>query len=506
MAGTTWLLERQPHLSTLLLYVAAPASRVAFHITERSVTLRITAASGAGHDDEILTIPLDCAIRVKEPPSTPPPTSPSSSPSVVPSPTSPSSDSTPVTLSVHKAPSACLLKLPLQPSHPTSSDSSDSTFPTAAELRPTNYRSLVCRRCGSGLLATPPSSCLPLPSTFWSEMVDLWYCHTTGNAQLDRLSASNVAVGKGRLLVGVEDVRVSMEDVKQGSVEVAEDWKEERRERMRGHSCHQHRHEEKVAPTAPCEEHRREEKEDVTALLPSTIHRRARCAQCHHELGTAVSFSLPSTPTPSPSSSPSPPPPPSELHLLKHRIDNLHHSATEDDLAAQLRSLSVSSSPSRVPSLFLPFYSLETHLAAHLLALCHARCTFRFILHTATHATPTSSPAISAIHLTLLNLDTSIRSDNHPSSSSSPPVTDARMRPVLKVAYEVVEGSAGGEGEGQGKGRKKKFVGEKVELSETDWKGLVQLLDASSSLLPAEFRQMGSTQRLAFIRQLSDVP
>ena len=531
MTRTAWLLERQPHLHTLLLYIAAPSSRVAFHVTERAITLRITVAGDEEADDEIVTIPLDCSIRMKEPATTTPtPASPSSSSSPsTPSSPPPSTDSTLAALSVHKALSSCLVKLPLQSSPSTPPDSSASSFPNAAELRPSNYPSLLCRACGSRLLANPPSSCLPLPSTFWSEMVDLWYCHTEGNAKLDRLSASNVAVGEGRLLVGLEDVRVRMEDVVEASVLVDDEWREERRERVRGHGCHthphgdRHRHEEKEASAAPCEERKEDEKEEVAALLPSTIYRRARCARCRVQLGSAVSFSQPSSPSSSSSASshhPSPPPP-SELHLLKHRIDNAQQGSEElaqDALASQMRSLSLSSSPSPppLPSLFLSFYTLETHLAAHLLSLCHARCTFRFILRTPARATPTSTQSAPTIHLTLLNLDTSIRSNNLPGSSSSapapPPVADVRMRPVLKVAYDVLVGEGGecGEdgGESPAKGKKtRRFAGEAVELPDADVRAVAVLLEEASSLLPFEFRHMAGTQtqRLAFLRQLSDV-
>ena len=513
---TSWLLEKQPHLSQLLLYVNQPPSRVAFHVAERLITLRVSPdATHPTDEPETISIPLDCSIRMKP--------SASSSPSAPSSSTVTSSAPIPASLSVHKATSSFLLKLPIVAAPPTD-DSSSSSFPTAAELRPAHYRALYCRQCGSAVLKAPPEVCLPLPSTFWSELVDLWYCHTEGNAKLDRLSASNVSVGKGRMLVGMEDVRVAMNDVHQDSVAVAEEWREEKRERLRGHCSHPHHQhnqskEGNSATSPPVDEAKEPAKEaeeasdasesvkaqheEGSALLPSIIYRRAHCSRCHCELGSAVSFSSPSHLSPSSASS-APPPPAVELHLLKHRISNVQvpPPTKDEDVVHQLSSLSLEAASASladggVPSLFLLHYTLETHVASYLLSLCQARCSFRFVLHD-----PQSS--FSAIQLTLLNLDTSIQPTSPlPTSPSAASTAGARMIPVLKVAYELLSEQSEEEPTGEGP-KTRKEIGERVEFGEKDLNAIERLLTSNSALLPDEFRRIGK-QRLSFLRQLAEV-
>jgi hypothetical protein len=57
------------------------------------------------------------------------------------------------------------------------SDVDDDAARRQAELDHTRVPHLSCRLCGTVLLTTAPEKCLSLPSPYWQELADLWYCH-----------------------------------------------------------------------------------------------------------------------------------------------------------------------------------------------------------------------------------------------------------------------------------------------------------------------------------------
>ncbi len=100
-----------------------------------------------------------------------------------------------------------LVKIPL-PQNFVITDETDD-FPTADELDIKRMRVLCCRDCGLPLTAPvpvpvpgaagtdqalstrlSPNRILPLPSPYWQELVDLWYCH---NAEASALRSTELA-------------------------------------------------------------------------------------------------------------------------------------------------------------------------------------------------------------------------------------------------------------------------------------------------------------------------
>lgn len=77
------------------------------------------------------------------------------------------------------------------------------------------YPNLYCRHCGTGVFA-PRSSAFrvcALPSPYWSELTELWFCHTADNAHIDRIAASKIVVSPGTLLVDKLLMRVDRGDL-----------------------------------------------------------------------------------------------------------------------------------------------------------------------------------------------------------------------------------------------------------------------------------------------------
>ena len=490
-----YVLEKQPHIPQLQLYVSAAAANTALSIQETSITLRISPPTRlkTGCDDapqpeqaQSIIIPLDCRVKMAQPPT-----------AVSAGTTSPA----PASLSITKAANACLIRISLHRAYTDATSSLSPSLPSAFELQPTSYPTLFCRRCLSPLLTDPPVRVKPLPSSHWSELTDLWYCHNTNdNSHLDHLIQHAVRAKQHTLLVGREEVRLDsggVRGVRVGEAVVREVRRERtKRQQCGGHAHHAHSHEE-------VKEERKEQEQQATGghsverviPLPSLLYRQACCERCEAELGWCVSESSAASNE-------------SEVWLHKHRITNVLPSDTDGEAAAQcthpllsaLSSLNVSSAstasdsaPSTssqsvttpaatVPSLFLRHYTVETYLSSQLLSLCEARCSFRFVVR------PLSSPSGGSgrhLHIVLLNVDTAIRCP-----ATAKPNSDGEMQPVLKVAYSTCEADVA------------QCKGEVVELSAADMAEVELVLQRQSEWLPVEFRHM-EKQTLSYLRRLT---
>ena len=480
-----YLLEKQPHIPQLQLYVNAPTARTALSVQETSITLRVNPPTA--HDSDIsqpqqphtAVIPLDCRVKMAQP-------------------LTAAATPTAVSLSITKAADACLIRIPLHRAYTDATASLSPSLPSSFELQPASYPALYCRRCLSPLLTEQPVRVKALPSSHWSELTDLWYCHNTNdNSHLDHLITHAVRAKQHTLLVGQDELRLSstgVSGVMAGKTVVREEKRERTRRQHCGHAQHAHVRDEVKEERKEQEPHTADDHgEERVVVLPTLLYRQARCGQCEAELGWCVNES----PAPQSVDGSSE----SEVWLHKHRITNVLPSDAESAVPTQsdhpllsaLSSLNVSSSsasldslsstPSApVPSLFVRHYTLETYLSSQLLSLCEARCTFRFILR------PLSSPPSIAsrhLHLVLLNIDTAIACP-----ATSLPSGGGEMQPVLKVAYSTC-----GADDGQCKG-------EVVELSAADMAEMELVLQRQSEWLPVEFRRM-EKQTLSYLRRLS---
>lgn len=122
---------------------------------------------------------------------------------------------------------------------------SDDDFPTAREAMTNEYRNIYCQHCSTYVLRTHdsdapattspscPSSSSPashapfkvniLPTPYWSELTDLWFCHTGNNAHIDRLASMKIEVTQGRILVDKLLLRMHRKDL---APELSEAWKQ----------------------------------------------------------------------------------------------------------------------------------------------------------------------------------------------------------------------------------------------------------------------------------------
>lgn len=61
--------------------------------------------------------------------------------------------------------------------------------------------------------AAPAFTVSPLPSQHWHELSELWFCHTVGNAHLDRLAAMQLQTQRRRVLVDALSISVHADDL-----------------------------------------------------------------------------------------------------------------------------------------------------------------------------------------------------------------------------------------------------------------------------------------------------
>ena len=478
-----YLLEKLPHIPQLQLYVNAPAARTALSVREQSITLRISPDTATIH------IPLDCRVRMAPPPA-------SSATGVADAPPAPAS------LSISKAADACLIRIGLHRAYTDATSTLSPSLPSAAEMQPASYRALYCRRCLSPLLAQPPQRVLPLPSSHWSELTDLWYCHNTNdNSHLDALIQHAVRAKQHTLLLGREEVRLNsgaVAGVRVGEAVVREEKRERTKQQHCGHAHHaQHVHDE-------TKEERKEHEQSTAELhsseqravpLASLLYRQACCGQCDAALGWSVTRASEETGE-------------SEVWLHKHRItntlqddaDTTSSTHSEHPLLSALSTLSVApaadapsgvsigtppttaAAATSIPSLFTQHYTVETFLSSQLLSLCEARCSFRFIVRPLSAAL---SGSARHLHLVVLNVDSAIACPSTAQASER-----GEMQPVLKVAYSACEAEGA------------QCKGEVVELSAADMAEVEVVLQRQSERLPAEYRRMDK-QTLSYLRRLT---
>lgn len=493
-----YVLEKQPHIPQLQLYVNASAASTALSIQETSITLRINPPTLPTSDDtsshtqqqpQTLVIPLDCRVKMAQPPTTA---------------TAAATPPTPASLSITKAADACLIRIALHRAYTDATSTLSPSLPSASELLPASYPALYCRRCLCPLLVEPPLRVRPLPSSHWSELTDLWYCHNTNdNSYLDQLVQHAVKAQQHTLLVGREELRLhstATTHVVVGDTVVREQKRERTRRQQCGHDHHATPHVHDEAKEERKEQHTDSSHSDERlVMLPSLLYRQARCEQCEADLGWCVSESVVESSG-------------SEVWLHKHRIINVLQddveattaTPVEPALLSALSSLNVSApvdvhSPASaatgatppaipVPSLFLRHYTVETYLSSRLLSLCEARCTFRFLIR------PVSSPSHANstarhLHLVVLNIDTAIACPGTTQDGCGSG-GNGEMQPVVKVAYNEC---------GLEDGRCK---GEVVELSAVDMTEVQLLLQQQSEWLPVDFRRMDQ-QTLSYLRRLS---
>lgn len=88
---------------------------------------------------------------------------------------------------------------------------------------PPEYNSIYCRHCASDVFAprSTPFRVNALPSPYWAELTDLWFCHTDNNAHVDRIAATKIAVEPGKILLDKIILRVHKDDI----VNKAEAWR-----------------------------------------------------------------------------------------------------------------------------------------------------------------------------------------------------------------------------------------------------------------------------------------
>ena len=102
---------------------------------------------------------------------------------------------------------------------PASDDAAADAFPSARELDPREYEACYCRHCGTTLFAPRPASSPftlhSLPSAYWSELTDLWFCHTTDNAHMAKLASLQIQVARGKIMVDKMGIRVHCNDLAQ---------------------------------------------------------------------------------------------------------------------------------------------------------------------------------------------------------------------------------------------------------------------------------------------------
>lgn len=94
----------------------------------------------------------------------------------------------------------------------------EEAFPSARELDAREYAQCYCRHCGTLLFAprSPPIAPFTvhsLPSAYWSELTDLWFCHTTDNAHMAKLASLQITVAKGKIMVDKMGLRVHQSDL-----------------------------------------------------------------------------------------------------------------------------------------------------------------------------------------------------------------------------------------------------------------------------------------------------
>src|SRR5688500_6833675 len=70
----------------------------------------------------------------------------------------------------------------------------------SSELHARHYGILKCRFCLHPLTRGPPQRVLPMPSSYWQEVTDLWYCHN--ETKLAPLTERPISAIQGVYLAG----------------------------------------------------------------------------------------------------------------------------------------------------------------------------------------------------------------------------------------------------------------------------------------------------------------
>lgn len=482
-----WWIEKQPHVEQIQIFVRRPVDQFQFSVQKRSIQLKLapstdvdqsseqTVETSDNNESSIIepinqsveeTIALDCEV-----------------------------DPSPSSFTLYQGKQWCRLTVRIIAECGLDSDDSEE-FPPSAELQSRNLQHLQCR-CGRSLLSNPPQRCLPLPSAYWHELVDLWYCHTENNDKLDRLSGLTVMTKSSLALLGTHDLRFLRSDVDPAAITV---------------------------DSRPLKIEREKTKRPSSTSISEP--RCVRCASCRTMIGLAVivTAALPialqcrdekhsseqsNNQTTDQTINQSNIVQQDEIHLFKHYVSNVDplsvnafHMAAESGLIESLAALDVKQSSmstksemnSSVPSLFMPYYSLETYFSSLLLARCDARCSYRFRVEINDETDDDQMREISDkrwISITLLNIDTCIRSMTSPSSITRR--KQGLMCPVLKCAYQLIESN-------QSINHSKNL--DVIHCTAQEFQSLLDILQSHHSDIPNEFSYFGK-MKLTYLKKLS---
>jgi hypothetical protein len=477
-----YLLEKRIHIQQLNLYVHCSATDTAISIRPYHLVLQIKEhSSDRQHDEDfndnesdrenqpavkLLQIPLDCQI---------------SNASV-----STSTNPTIHNLRVHKMPTSHLFSSPIATSMLTNDPNDD--FPLPAEMMSSNYSDLFCRQCSKSILRRSPKKCNGLPSTYWEELIELWYCHTINNAKLDAISRVSIEARPSQILVGVVTLVLHPSDVKLDEFIIGDKRDDEIQYRKRGSG-----HNQSLNSTSTDMDEEIEEIPNDKEMI-GCQWRNFICRSCN----TLCGFILVA---PSPNSiSIGNEDHAFEICLFKHRISNVlpnrHSFANQSiprsrDRKSQNSALqkeapfaSYISSTSNAYSLFMAHYTIESWLAAELLASVESRFQYRFILlRTPDHSSAVDSISPRMIQIQILNTDCWIRTETWPTVQTTSTQSTAVTCPVLKLGYSILSS------ENLESAAVPSHELEPISLTWRDFDYIETVLLAHSRLYPVEFRK-----------------
>jgi len=304
---------------------------------------------------------------------------------------------------------------------------------SANEMAVRNFGAVCCSFCGKALVPAPPQRVLPLPSSYWQEVTDLWYCHN--ESKLAALTERPISAVPGVYLIGDNHFMVHEHDMANNisrqlnALSVMQSAPDASQSASAATS----------SPALQPAQHATSEAA-VTSTAPQPLddiedNRYVQCARCGSVIGQlplVQSLHKRVHTAPAPVSSSADPSSSSSAPAASTAKDYADSAGTESTPALRTAQPNIRVFKSQVSSRCSPVapnvfdrYSLETFIALDLLAICQARMHYRFLIRDAQDW--------CTIALTVTGVDSAI-------SVCTQTVLDQQadaLSPCIKVLYSI---------------------------------------------------------------------
>lgn len=350
--------------------------------------------------------------------------------------------------------------------------SDDHEFPTPTELSYTRIRELYCRGCGNAILnSNSINSCTPLPSEYWNELVDMWYCHTAGptaqqigihgnqidydnvglqatdehpHSQQAAIGARHIHATTNKILISQTQLLIHYSNMLKGNVT---------------YNSHDAVNNESIDDQSHTT--------DTTSQYWCWLH----CNQCESLLGEIELY----TTTLQPLSQPT-----GQTRLYKYSLWSPAHISIDANTMLT-RKLNVTQHALTHTINIFQYYNVIRCITEQLLAAAAAHITYRFNI-------TSSNNNSKVLYLTIISWDTTFKLIDCATTSTISPV----MLPVIKCMYTYTDNVAD----------VSRDDCEDVVLHHNELNLLLQSLNRSHEILPSSMSNMKG-MKLAYLNRLT---